>query len=542
MIIRKKRKGYTQPDEPLKLNDHGKPVTRREFIQQGFMTGAASVVAPSMLSLMAASGTANALSSDIQGLLDNVCGGRPSSNMMPFICFDLAGGVNIAGSNVLVGGSGGQKDFLSTAGYDRLGVPGDMKPGINNTDPMNPINEFFTEEYGLAFHANSGFLKGINDSFRTGAKANVNGAVIAARSDNDTGNNPHNPMYGIYKAGQDGRLLTLIGSRNSDSGGNSMAPMSLYDASVRPTKIDRPSDVVGLVDTGALGGQEAVDVLETIQRLSDKKLTKIDTQLLAQADADIKKLISCGYVKSADMVSQFGVPSDLDPTADPDIATIFDAGDMTNNEYRKTASVMKMVVEGLAGAGTITMGGYDYHTGDRVTGEVRDYRAGRCIGACLEYAALKGKPLMVYVFSDGSVSSNGRIDTMVSTQTLRGSSTPIYDGVAEGKGEWTSDNSGTACSFFLVFNPAGAVTLIDPSRQQIGHFTSNGGVVTSSSPAANNVTSLVDVVLLNYMAMHQTVGGSAFDGVSQFDSRFNHNLGNAAALDSLVCFNAFANT
>ena len=29
--------------------------------------------------------------------------------------------------------------------------------------------------------------------------ANINGAVIPARSDNDTSNNPHNPMYGIAR-------------------------------------------------------------------------------------------------------------------------------------------------------------------------------------------------------------------------------------------------------------------------------------------------------------------------------------------------------
>ena len=103
---------------------------------------------------------------------------------------------------------------------------------------------------------------------------------------------------------------------------------------------------------------------------------------------------------------------------------------------------MKMVINGFAGAGTITMGGYDYHAGDRATGEVRDFRAGRCMGACLEYAAraTTAVPLMIYVFSDGSLSSNGMIDNSV-------------DG--RGKGEWTSDNQSTAASFFLVYNPAG---------------------------------------------------------------------------------------
>ncbi|MEJ2142508.1 MAG: general secretion pathway protein GspF [Gammaproteobacteria bacterium] len=528
MIIRKAKKGYYNPDEPLKLNDHAKPVTRREFIQQGFMTGAATVTAPTLFSLFANPREARAtLSSDINTILNNNCGGRPLASRIPFICFDLAGGANIAGSNVLVGGAGGQKDFLSTAGYDKLGVPGDMKPGINNTDPLNPVSEFFNEDLGLAFHSDSGMYKGIMDSLGAGTSNNINGSVIAARSDNDTGNNPHNPMYGIAKTGQDGRLLTLIGSRNSNSGGNSMAPMSLYDANIRPTKVDRPSDVQGLVDTGELGNlfatpQDTVYVMEAIQRLSDKKLNNVNTNITA--DAVIKEMIRCGYVKSADLVDEFGNPASLNPDADTDIvgaSGIFSTAEYnSDNEYRKTASVMKLVCNGYAGAGTITMGGYDYHTGDRVTGEIRDYRAGRCIGACLEYAARVGTPLMLYVFSDGSVSSNGRIDNSVSTQTLKDGSTPIYDGGASGKGEWTSDNSGTASSMILVYNPGGRPVLIDDGsipverRQQIGYFTSEANVVTSSSPAANNVVSLVDMVLLNYMALNNELGNftSTFPG------------------------------
>ena len=47
----------------------------------------------------------------------------------------------------------------------------------------------------------------------------------------------------------------------------------------RPTKVDRPSDVTGLVDTGALVGllsqADAVQVLESIQRVSDMKLQRV---------------------------------------------------------------------------------------------------------------------------------------------------------------------------------------------------------------------------------------------------------------------------
>ena len=68
--------------------------------------------------------------------------------------------------------------------------------------------------------------------------ANVNGAVIPARSENDTGNNPHNPMYGIARAGADGSILTIAGSENSPSGGNSTEPVMLMNPELQPTKVD----------------------------------------------------------------------------------------------------------------------------------------------------------------------------------------------------------------------------------------------------------------------------------------------------------------
>ena len=137
-----------------------------------------------------------------------------------------------------------------------------------------------------------------------------------------------------------------------------------------------------------------------------------------------------------------------------------------DGEFRKTAAVMKMVVNGYAGAGTITMGGFDYHTGDRATGEMRDFRAGRCIGACLEYAARSGKPLMIYVFSDGSLSSNGMIDNSV-------------DG--RGKVDWPGDNQSTARSFFLVYKPGPAgparrSRMPAARKQQIGYYSADGSV------------------------------------------------------------------
>jgi hypothetical protein len=191
-----------------------------------------------------------------------------------------------------------------------------------------------------------------------------------------------------------------------------------------------------------------------------------------------------------------------------------------DGEFRKTASVAKLVVNGYAGAGTITMGGYDYHTGDRATGERRDLRAGRCIGAVLEYAAKKNTPVMIYVCSDGSVFSNGMIDDSA-------------DG--GGKGVWTGDNQQTAAAFFLVYNPGRQPKIIGATpeemavHQQIGYMRASGDVETAGSPAANNVNLLVETVILNYMALHNQTG--------EFGTLFPTNgLGNASLQDSLTAF------
>ncbi|MFN3238324.1 MAG: hypothetical protein ACE37D_14855, partial [Pseudomonadales bacterium] len=208
------KKRALQADAPLRFADHKKPMSRRDFIRQGFSFGSAAVMAPTLLGLFANPLQANAaLSSDLEALKQSCGLALQGAGKVPFICFDLAGGANIAGSNVLTGGRGGQLDFLSTAGYSRLGLPGDQVPSVTN--PQTGTNDFINTDMGLAFHSDSAFLLGMLEKAAPGTLAATNGAVIPARSENDTGNNPHNPMYAINRTGADGSLLTLIGSRSS---------------------------------------------------------------------------------------------------------------------------------------------------------------------------------------------------------------------------------------------------------------------------------------------------------------------------------------
>jgi hypothetical protein len=427
---------------------------------------------------------------------------------IPFLCFDLAGGASVAGSNVLVGGPGGQLDLLTDEGYLKLGLPADMTPAM-----PGQVNT----ELGLAFHSDSAFLRGVLSRTSTATRANVNGTVICARSDNDTGNNPHNPMYGINKAGANGDLVALIGTESSDSGGNSQSPMSMFDPAVRPTKVERPRDATGLVDVGKLtellDQDDAVAVMSAVERLSALRVDPLTEE------QTVKDLISCTYIQSTDTVQRYGAPDLLDPQFDTDIVGaggILSASELSgNSKLRSTASVMKLVVNGFAGAGTLEFGGYDYHDGTRASGEIRDFEAGEAMGTAIEYAARRGQQLMMYVFSDGSVDS----------------SDGVLDDTPEGRGKfgWRGDNGSTAATFILVYDPAGRPQLSRPDAAQLGYFRTSGSVETAATRVAENVDLLAESIVLNYMALHDDVG--RFSQVLP-----SHGLGAGQDLDDLIAF------
>jgi hypothetical protein len=522
--------------EPLRHENHPRPRTRREFIAAGMLSGPAMVVAPAWLGALLKSNRANAvppLDGDIAPLLGQLeCNVPPQGVGLPFICFDLAGGANLVGSEVIVGQQGGQTNFLTTAGYGKLGVPGNMVPSSSaNVDAS----------LGLLWHADGAIKRGITSMITPATAAGVNGAVICAMSQNDTQNNPHNPMYGIAMAGRKGQLLQLIGTDSSVSGGNSMAPMELIVPALQPSTISQPSDATSLVPIPPGGKQDplSVEVLETQTRISGgtgsyaqngdaafSGALGAPTSLYGnpQSDAGLKNQVRCAYVKAVNTANQFGDPSSLDPTLDSHIKSIaasFGANAFMDNDFAKTATVMKLVLNGYAAAGTIAMGGYDYHDGTRATGEMRNFKAGQMIGAVLQYAALIGSPVMVYVFSDGSLNSNSMVDNSAA---------------GRGKLGWQGDNSSVASTFFLAYGgPKGKPALRGaPSTQQIGYFTADGSVVSTSSPAANSVDSLVQLVLLNYMGLSGT--DATFASAFQNWTLMPQGLGSASQLAGLTVF------
>jgi hypothetical protein len=214
--------------------------------------------------------------------------------------------------------------------------------------------------------------------------------------------------------------------------------------------------------------------------------------------------VRCAYEQSRQLVVDFGDPNSVDPLQDEEIVLVdpldplapvpifADPNDLTNtSEFRKTASVMKLVIEAKAGAGTIEFGGYDYHDSTRATGERKDERAGEAIGLALEYANRRNQDLMIYVFSDGSVSSNGQIDNSAE---------------GGGKGIWRGDNSSTGAAMILVHGRDGRPPLRN-ANNQIGTMRASASVETGASAGAatqisNSPESLAEMIVLNYLALH----------------------------------------
>ena len=96
---------------------------------------------------------------------------------------------------------------------------------------------------------------------------------------------------------------------------------------------------------------------------------------------------------------------------------------------------------------------------------------------------------MIYVFSDGSLSSSSMVDNSTA---------------GRGKLGWQGDNQSVASTFFLVYSPNGRPRAAQRRRRASRSATSPPMArwSSTSSPAANSVYQLVETVVLNYMALH----------------------------------------
>jgi hypothetical protein len=104
-----------------------------------------------------------------------------------------------------------------------------------------------------------------------------------------------------------------------------------------------------------------------------------------------------------------------------------------------------------------------------------------------------------------------------------------------------------AATYFLIFDPKGKPQSAQSNAEmslQIGNFNSDGSLNTSGSPAGNNVFNLVQMVVLNYMALHgDAINGFTANGltVPSFPNLYqapnlNNTLGAGSALSPWIAY------
>ena len=468
-----------------------KNLSRRDFLSTaGAVQISASVCLPSLTTLLfdgralAAAGCKKA---------------KVVSDAPAFIAIDLQGGASIAGNNVMVYDRGGE--LLSD--YRGLGLPTALDPRLN--DMVN-------SDAGLAMHAESPMLRGIRAVATEEVLAKVSGCVICTQSADDTASNRLATAPGIFMAGGGGLVTPLVGNRPSfpgGSGGNSATP---FPSGVTPAFIKDIESATQLISPGEFwtqAPQKMAGVLALMKDLSEAQLQKFSHLSLPE---QAREMIKCGYLDAQDLLtandgeSSAVTATDLDPRRHPKLSALNDDG-VLSRQFEDAIEVAYLSLMGYAGAGTIAMGGYDYHDGTATTGEARDEMAGRVIGTVLAMAAALGRKLMLHVYTDGGIDAN----TNMPAEKVR------EDSDVE-KYIWRGDSETRAAAFVLVYDPSGRPEL---SFTQMGAYrAADGGTIDLNperhSKISENPAAHATAVLANWLAwqgregeLHKIVQGSS---------------------------------
>ncbi|MBU6375896.1 MAG: hypothetical protein KGQ59_07875, partial [Bdellovibrionales bacterium] len=281
------------------------------------------------------------------------------------------------------------------------------------------------------------------------------------------------------------------------------------DAMYTPTVIRSANDARGLAQirelagfinfsdaNGSIKGQK--DLYSFINRLSQAALSRFSGMSASQ---QMSSVLGDRY----EQLSKREVlnPNMLDGNQDPELTAIFSANritqlnSITTNLGNSALAMAKLLVDGYAGAATMTLEGFDYHGDPNIAvPKGRDVGLGRLIGSMLSAFAAKGKPVMIFVYTDGGV---------VSSLEANADATP----------DWRGDSGEKSGSVLFVYDPkrsranaGGSLfrenVLSQVNPRQIGGYELALGRVGAEDTAITSIrqsTVQAQVVLANYLAL-----------------------------------------
>lgn len=457
-----------------------KQFSRRDFIQAWGGATCGSIYLPSLASLLYSSIVHGGPQQINQGGELN-CPTIDLQNLPPaFIALDLAGGAGIPGNNVMVYKAGGE-DLLRDYSYL---LPDRSPPKVN-------------EELGLAFHQDSGMLAGIKKYLGGGFKTiadKVNGCVICTKSSDDTKDNPLATAPGVFLAGAQGAIVPLIGNKEGgfgDSGGNSR---TAFVSGVAPTLVKDFETAKALLKKDDIwtAKNSLENTLKAIENLSSSQLERFSQLSLPE---QAKAMLNESYKKAGELLNYD--PRCISYQQDNQLPNFggWPSKEIPAQTLEEVKQVAYMILKGFAGAGTITIDGYDYHDGSASKGYNKDLEAGNAIGAILKMADALQRKLMLHVYTDGGVSPSASKETEVVGNANRL--------------KWTGDSEVHSADFVLVYDPAGQVKL---QHNQLGGFKDENSSIdltpSQHERIAGSPENEAHVVVANWLSWAKKSPGS----------------------------------
>jgi len=236
-----------------------------------------------------------------------------------------------------------------------------------------------------------------------------------------------------------------------------------------------------------------------MDRVSKMSKTKVDALAQKHSIAQIQQVLNCSF-DNAKQLFQVYSAEQLNPANDTAVGTVFNGAD------ENVAAVAKLVIDKIAGAGTITIGGCDYHNNAAQTTHDKDRQIGNAMGRCILLAATKGENLCLHLYTDGGVASDAG-----------GASQPTLTSAGTIEKVLHTGDSGTrsaAVQLFYKNNHDGSpLVKLDTNgngRRQVGNFVKNGGVNLNTF-IGNSTQALWQVIMLNYLAAQGREGD--FDSI-----------------------------
>jgi hypothetical protein len=482
--MKKPKTNPLHPEKPL--------VTRRDFLSSGALGFSATLMLPSVFSMVALERAARA---------GECPAGGAAPGAIPFLIFDCAGGASLSGNWVLSAQEGLQNksNFTPLPSYtklglvdmnrfkldDRFGAPmaAALDPTDTNLTGTNAIQSLIFAQLhailpnGTDKVVTKDALTGVITSYGApngspNYQKNLRMGIMAHTSLSDSGSNMLSAVSLVTAAGMQGtRIKNGLGTRQSVSAGNSDA--AGLQAAFRPMGINSIDSLNTALGYGPAFSALPNKMKEALGNVL-LKLTGIQAQSLGAMNLgdQLASLTRCGHIKNLEYT---GNASTIDARTDADCQAVYgiNPGSSASASNVVTATLIKAALEGSSGPAVITVGGCDYHSGQRTDGDTKDTEIGTAIANAILLAARKGVAFAFQIFTDGGIYSD------------------------DATRDWRGDDNDKSLTIFGIYDPNGPRDML---ATQLGRYTAGQGADRNHF-LGTDPSRVAHAVLLNYLAV-----------------------------------------